>query len=327
MGFLDVFKTAPEQHDEQNPEAQSQQEVIEAEPEQSSEEVNCTENIYDKSLENLNQQLLELRQTNRELEVTNQQLRSEMQEMREKLRARANTDTPTPEKEMPKEAKETPKGTTDSTNTEKVCAEINSSALEEKISAILKELVAAPLTASLEKLESAVKSDIMELQKSRDLATEKFEKLSGSVTEDRYRKDKVKVLRRTIAMRGLIIDVLQTYESEKFEGSETEAANWLKRQLEQLIKGIDADLKQEMVFILQNGTEGSDFDDNLQEAIGSEPTNNPELNGKVARSVSPGYYWTLPYILKPRFDEDGNTIHSYKFIISYEQVVTYRLRK
>lgn len=166
-----------------------------------------------------------------------------------------------------------------------------------------------------------------EAQKAREKAEDKYSTLFSQVQEDRYRKDKVKILSRSIRIRGMIMDLLYDYQANKMEGSETPAAQFLQTQLKNLIDCLEADLKQEKVFKLENGKDGADFDEEHMEACGVEPTDNPELSGKVCRSVAPGYYWTLPYILKPRITDTGDEVYSYKFIISYEQVITYKYTK
>lgn len=166
-----------------------------------------------------------------------------------------------------------------------------------------------------------------EAQKAREKAEDKYSTLFSQVQEDRYRKDKVKILSRSIHMREMIIDLLCNYQADKMEGCETPAAQFLQTQLNKLIDCLEADLKQEKVFKMENGKDGADFDEEHMEACGVESTDNPELSGKVCRSVAPGYYWTLPYILKPRITDNGDEIYSYKFIISYEQVITYKYTK
>lgn len=166
-----------------------------------------------------------------------------------------------------------------------------------------------------------------EAQKAREKAEDKYSTLFSQVQEDRYRKDKVKILSRSIHMREMIMDLLFDYQADKMEGCEMPAAQFLQTQLKNLIVCLEADLKQEKVFKMENGKDGADFDEEHMEACGVEPTDNPELSGKVCRSVAPGYYWTLPYILKPRITDTGDEVYSYKFIISYERVITYKYSK
>lgn len=166
-----------------------------------------------------------------------------------------------------------------------------------------------------------------EMRKEKANKEERYEQLVSRVQEDRYRKDKVKILSRMIRMRSNITDMLGFYESEAMEGKDSDAAAYLLKQIKALIDGLDADLRQEMVIKMENGKPGSDLDEEHQEAVGTEPTDQPELAGKVCRSVSPGFYWTLPYIFKPRVNETGEEVMSYKFVINYEQVITYQYKK
>ena len=166
-----------------------------------------------------------------------------------------------------------------------------------------------------------------EAQKAREKAEDKYSTLFSQVQEDHYRKDKVKILSRSTHMCEMIMDLLFDYQADKMDGCETPAAQFLQTQLKNLIVCLEADLKQEKVFKMENGKDGADFDEEHMEACGVEPTDNPELSGKVCRSVAPGYYWTLPYILKPRITDTGDEVYSYKFIISYERVITYKYSK
>jgi molecular chaperone GrpE (heat shock protein) len=166
-----------------------------------------------------------------------------------------------------------------------------------------------------------------QLQEQNDSLSDKYDAITRQMQEDRYRKDKVKILSRSIRMRGMITDMLADYDNDAMPGNDSPAAQHLKLQLHKIIDCLEADLRQEMVYKLENGIEGADFNDELMEACGVELTDKPELAGKVCRSVEPGYYWTLPYILKPRITDTGEEIYSYKFILSYEQVITYKYQK
>lgn len=185
------------------------------------------------------------------------------------------------------------------------------------------------MKAMSELLDSRIKElieDRMCLSNKLEEKASRLEELTTRVQEDRYRKDKVKILRRNINLRNLISHVVEDYREEKpqKDGYETPAANFLEQQLEEIIKAIDADLQQEMLTPLVNGVEGSDFDAEYQEIVERQPTERPELDGKVYRSVSPGYVWTLPYIFKPRINETGEEIHTYKFLLRSEDVITYK---
>lgn len=169
-------------------------------------------------------------------------------------------------------------------------------------------------------------ADYKEAHKQLDTYINKYDTLANRVQEDRYRKDKSKILARLIRMRGLIKDILDDYSNEKMEGVDSPAALFLQKQLEALIVGLDADLRQELVIKMPEAKDGSDFNEDYQEAIGTELTDKEELAGKVHKSIAPGYYWSLPYILRPRVNENDETIHSYKFVLAFEQVITYQLK-
>lgn len=166
-----------------------------------------------------------------------------------------------------------------------------------------------------------------EALKQLDAYSEKYDAIVSHVQEDRYRKDKAKMITRLIRMRGLIKDIAAEYQTEHMEGADSPAAQFLQKQLEALVVGLDNDLAQEMVYKIPEAQEGSEFNAERQEATGTQPTDDPEKVGKVYKSLSPAYYWTLPYIFKARVNENGETIHSYKFILTYEQVITYQLNK
>lgn len=156
-----------------------------------------------------------------------------------------------------------------------------------------------------------------------------LEDLISRVQEDRYRKDKVKILRRNINMRNIINSVLEEYRQDnpRMDGYDMPAAIFLEQQLEKIIEKLDADLRQEMLIPLVKGLEGTDFDAEHQEIVERQPTDRPELDGKVYRSVAPGYVWTLPYIFKPRVNETGDEIYTYKFLLRSEDVITYEYIK
>ena len=183
-----------------------------------------------------------------------------------------------------------------------------------------------------ETLETRVKELIVdrnELSQKLEERVNRYEELVNNIQEDRYRKDKVKILRRIINLRNLVFSVLDDYryETPRLEGHETPAAIFLEQQLSKITEKLDADLRQEMLIPLVKGVEGSEFDAEHQEIIERQPTDHPELDGKVYRSVAPGYIWTLPYIFKPRVNETGEEIHTYKFLLRSEDVVTYKYEK
>lgn len=180
-----------------------------------------------------------------------------------------------------------------------------------------------------ETLEIRVKElidDRKELSTKLEQRINRYEELVSNIQEDRYRKDKVKILRRNINMRNLVSSVLDDYRQEtpRTEGYNSPAAIFLEQQLEKIIEKLDADLRQEMLIPLVKGVEGSDFDAEHQEIVERQTTDQPALDGKVYRSVAPGYIWTLPYIFRPRVNETGEEIHTYRFLLRSEDVITYK---
>lgn len=265
-------------------------------------------------IEQIVQRLHEEKQKAAELKQTIEQLQSLIEEKDKKLKEQAELisqhvaegkETVTPE--TPKQPEVTPENETADAVKEQL------KALSELVDARMKELIA----------------DRTELSTKLDAKTTQYEELIARVQEDRYRKDKVKILRRNINLRNLVSSVLDDYQHEtpKMAGHDTAAATFLETQLEKIVEKIDADLRQEMLVPLVKGVEGSDFDAEHQEIVERQETDNPELDGKVFRSVAPGYVWTLPYIFKPRVNENGEEVYTYNFLLRSEDVITYKYIK
>lgn len=157
---------------------------------------------------------------------------------------------------------------------------------------------------------------------------EKYEKLYQNVQEDRYRKDKVKLAGRMIHHVDLLRRMLYDFNSNRDNShAKDEETLFLEKQIEMIIAAMDDTLQHEMVMTRPMAQEGVIFDDEYMEAIDTVPTDDPALDGKVYRSVSACYYWTLPYILKARIDEKGDEVRSYNFMIHPEEVIIYKLNK
>lgn len=166
-----------------------------------------------------------------------------------------------------------------------------------------------------------------ELQNKLDSRTERLESINQAVQEDRYRKDKIKLINKYIYQMDIIRRVLYDFENDRQNMTEEEAVTFLQNQLKEIIVGMEATLTQEMVERIQNGENGASINLELQETIGTVKTNDVELDGKIYRSISPGYVWTLPYILKAKITDKGDEIKSYRFLIRAEQVITYKFKK
>lgn len=166
-----------------------------------------------------------------------------------------------------------------------------------------------------------------ELQVKLDNKQERLESIVQKIQEDRYKKDKMKLINRCIYQMDLIRKTLYDFESDHKGMSEKEAISFLQKQLEEVVKGMEATLAQEMVERIPCAKEGSNINLELQETIDTIFTDDPMLDGKVYRSINPGYIWMLPYILKAKITDDGSEIKNYRFLIRAEQVITYKLNK
>lgn len=164
----------------------------------------------------------------------------------------------------------------------------------------------------------------VKLQEFRD----KYERLLQNVQEDRYRKDKSKLINKLISYVDLMRRVLYDYDAKR-EGMEpmTEDAIFFRQQIESLILSMDDALKHEMVNTLPMANPGDDVDEERMEVIDTVETDDPALDGKIFRSVSACYTWSLPYILKARINETGDEVRTYNFVLHPEEVITYKLKK
>ena len=164
----------------------------------------------------------------------------------------------------------------------------------------------------------------VKLQEFRD----KYERLLQNVQEDRYRKDKSKLINKLISYVDLMRRVLYDYDAKR-EGMDpmTEDAIFFRQQIESLILSMDDALKHEMVNTLPMASPGDDVDEERMEVIDTVETDDPALDGKIFRSVSACYTWSLPYILKARINETGDEVRTYNFVLHPEEVITYKLKK
>ena len=160
-----------------------------------------------------------------------------------------------------------------------------------------------------------------------DELSEKYERLMTSVQEDRYRKDKVKLISKIIFFTDLIRRMLYEFNQHRSNTAKSEETVFLEQQFEKLIVAMDDTLKHEIVSTMPQAAEGADFDEEHMEAIDTIHTDNASLDGKVHRSLSACYVWTLPYILKARIDENGNEVRNYRFVLHPEEVILYKYNK
>lgn len=181
-----------------------------------------------------------------------------------------------------------------------------------------------PILEKIESLEQTVqtsKSEILE----QLLENEKLEDLlrdrNGiiqSYQEDIYKKLTMPLLKQFISLADMMSIVLQDKETE-----EKDAAYW-KKQFEETIKSVYFTLKDFSVNTYKEAQNGDAFDPNRQEVSSTQETTDEQLDKKIYRSVSPGYTWELPYILRPKANGEKHLQTAYEFIIRKEQVETYK---
>lgn len=155
---------------------------------------------------------------------------------------------------------------------------------------------------------------------------ERFYQLTQTVQEDRYRKDKTRLLKACIDEANLIRSSLNDFRKRRDNGElEKSAEEELEEMLVKIVNHFyQRILRTEHVEVLPEAVPGSDFQEDTQEIVDSVQTDDPQMAGKVACSESPAYVWTLPYILKARVDGDGNEINSYRFLLEREKVIIYK---
>lgn len=155
---------------------------------------------------------------------------------------------------------------------------------------------------------------------------ERFYQLTQTVQEDRNRKDKARLLGACIDEANLIRGSLRDFRERRKNGNLSKSAEQeLEEMLEKIVEHFDRRiLRTERVEVLPKANSGSDFREDIQDVVDYQPTDDPQMDRKVARSESPAYVWTLPYILKAKVDGDGNEINSYRFLLEREKVIIYK---
>lgn len=156
---------------------------------------------------------------------------------------------------------------------------------------------------------------------------ERLEQIMQTTQEDRYKKDKIKLVNKYIYQMDLIRKVLYDFDSLRIAQSDKDSVTFLENQLKSIVVSMEATIAQEMVESIQYGRRGDTVNPELQETIDTVATDNPELDGKIYSSINPGYVWTLPYILKAKITDKGDEIKSYRFLVRPEQIIVYRLNK
>lgn len=210
--------------------------------------------------------------------------------------------------------------------------------LREKDSTPSEQFDTSQLTEELSKLQKSIKSinnsiieenarlskDNENLQSKLDSKQERLEEIMHKCQEDRYRKDKSKLINRIIYQSDLLRHIIYETETQK-ENDLQKLADFLRQQLVEINKYMETTLIEEGLECIREGKDGATLNLDYQEVIRTVPTDNPELAGKVHRSINPGYVWKLPYILKAKINDDGSIVSNYRYLIRPEQVITYKL--
>ena len=111
------------------------------------------------------------------------------------------------------------------------------------------------------------------------------------------------------------------------EMSAEEKEEFLLKQLKSIVVGFDSMLADEGAVVTNFAAVGEKMNNEYQEAVGVRETDDESKNGTVAEIVSPGYVWTLPYILKAKLNESGEEIKRYKFLMQTEKIIAYKFVK
>ncbi|MBR4155817.1 MAG: hypothetical protein IKU01_03815 [Bacteroidales bacterium] len=210
--------------------------------------------------------------------------------------------------------------------------------LREKVTTPSEQFDTTQLTEELSKLQKSIKSinnsiieenarlskDNENLQSKLDSKQERLEEIMSKCQEDRYRKDKSKLINRIIYQSDLLRHIIYETETQK-EKDLQKLADFLLQQLVEINKYMETTLIEEGLECIQEGKDGATLNLDYQEVIRTVPTDNPELAGKIHRSINPGYVWKLPYILKAKINDDGSIVSNYRYLIRPEQVITYKL--
>ena len=196
----------------------------------------------------------------------------------------------------------------------------------QKILESIKEVV-ANLASQINNEHQQLLKENSDIQELLDQKQERLEQITQTCHEDRYKKDKIKLVNKYIYQMDLIRKALYDFDSRRTERSDKESVAFLENQLKSIVVSMEATLAQEMVEPIQYGEDGGTVNPELQETIDVFDTNDPELDGKIYSSINPGYVWTLPYILKAKITDNGDEIKSYRFLVRPEQIIVYRLNK
>lgn len=290
--------------------------------------------------QSLNDSTTELEQQQKEALTQKEIIEKNIEEIQKNLESDENKKvTEADDKELKEEAID--KDTSGSDESTKLIKELQSKITEQsnEIIRLNNELSKAAEKSSdsllLEEINkiSAMISERNEIAKENeylhtklDEKQERLEQIVHNCQEDRYRKDKGRLINRIIYQMDLIRNVIYDFDNEHPEDLSASVA-FLRQQFLEIITYMEETLRAESVECIRLGKDGSAVDLELQEVTDVVITDKPELAGKVHRSIHPGYIWRLPYILKAKIKDDGSVVKDYDFLIRPEQVITYKLNK
>lgn len=108
--------------------------------------------------------------------------------------------------------------------------------------------------------------------------------------------------------------------------SAEESASYLLKQMQRLIESIDCILRDFSVEPYQHNEEDTIFDPYTQQSF-EYPTDNPDIDKKIRRTLNPGYVWTLPYIIRAKANGEEHPLKEYRMIFRREQVECFKYIK
>lgn len=105
-----------------------------------------------------------------------------------------------------------------------------------------------------------------------------------------------------------------------------ESASYLLKQMQQLIESIDCILRDFSIEPFQHNEKDVIFDPYTQQSF-EYPTDNPDIDKKIRRTLNPGYVWTLPYIIRAKANGEEHPLKEYRMIFRREQVECFKYIK
>ena len=105
-----------------------------------------------------------------------------------------------------------------------------------------------------------------------------------------------------------------------------ESASYLLKQMQRLIESIDCILRDFSIEPFLHNEEDINFDPYTQQSF-EYPTNNPDIDKKIRRTLNPGYVWTLPYIIRAKANGEEHPLKEYRMIFRREQVECFKYIK